>query len=331
MDEPTGGNPAPRVVAAADASVLAQAEAARRPRAAKRLGLFQTDLTHAVNAIVPIASAFMVTAAGIMELQRRPKASARRVGPTRIERDETAVMAVPPLAAADTACAAMETARRPRAAARAETLRREHAPRSVLHPEQVGAFALLPTQDETERAFASWRAGGVTTSPNAVTLDTDFAQLKASLSSAHLAVEPPADPFAALERMLDVHMSSSPSSRGGSLRGASGFSGTTSSRGGSTRGASAFSHTRRGGSRHGAGSANSERDAPREAVSSGNVVPRIVHCSLESDGVVCRVDDDECLVDDDSECGVVARVAIDGVNGKVAALALSNAMRAHRV
>jgi hypothetical protein len=60
-------------------------------------------------------------------------------------------------------------------------------------------------------------------------------------------------------------------------------------------------------------------------------VPRIVHCSLESDGVVCRVDDDECLVDDDSECGVVARVAIDGVNGKVAALALSNAMRAHRV
>ena len=300
-DEPMSDS---KPVADLDASVYQKMEASRRPRAAQRLGLFQSELPALVQVVAPMAKSVMDTAAGAMEASRRPKAKTKTFG---IQYDKLQWNNVQSVANADTAYAQMEQTRRPHAAARAEKLRRVNAPRSILHPEQVGSFALdtdTIQEYEAERAFAKWRAGGVEREDVSASTFDEFEQLKQSLSQQQLA--PEVDPFSALERMLETHLQSpmSPDSRGGSTRGANSFSGTTS-RGGSTRGASAFLHTRRGGSRHGS-SANLERDAI-----AGNVVARRVHCSVEkNDDVVCRLDDE-----------VVERVNRNGVDAKVRALA----------
>lgn len=310
---------APRAtpIPSCDGALVARMEQSRRVKAAKRLGLFVTSdvfVDAAFEAVAPLA--FAGTAAAEMERARRPRAAARLASLSAIDAslEMSPVVSVAGAALADTACARMEQARRPRAAARAEKLSRLNAPRSMLHPEHVGAFAM--DADETidaERAFAEWRTHGGWTADETPEEDEKLAMdelesLKASASASRLA--PETDPFAALERMLETHLrgpsASSPRAGG---------SGTTS-RGGSTRGAgayasayaSAFMHTSRSRSNLNS-SANLEREGSTHR---GNVIPRRVRCSLEDADVVCRVDDSD---------EVVERVARDGVEAKMAALA----------
>ena len=315
---------APRAtpVPSCDGALVARMEQSRRVKAAKRLGLFVASdvfVDAAFEAVAPLAPPFAGTAAAEMERARRPRAAARLASLSAVDAslEMSPVVSVAGAALADTACARMEQARRPRAVARAEKLRRLNAPRSMLHPEHVGAFAM--DADETsdaERAFAEWRTHGGWTADETPEEDEKLAMdelesLKASASASRLA--PETDPFAALERMLETHLrglsASSPRAGG---------SGATS-RGGSTRGAgayasayaSAFMHTSRSRSNlngHGS-SANLEREGSTHR---GNVVPRRVRCSLEDADVVCRVDDSD---------EVVERVARDSVEAKIAALA----------
>ena len=325
MDAPRA--PRATLVPACDGSVLASLETSRRVKAARRLGLFvptlPRDIEPAVEAAVPLAPPFASTAAAEMERIRRPRAAARRAAGD--------VVSAPPAervassaasrgaALADTACARMERARRPRAAARADSQVRANAARSILHPEHVGAFAMAgDAERDAERAFADWRSHGGWTVGEKDSLETNSLEMDAlesfkSAASASRTV-PETDPFATLERMLETHLRapSAASPRGGG-------SGTTS-RGGSTRGAgayagayaSAFMHSSRSRSSltlsgHGS-SANLEREGSTHR---GNVVPRRVHCSLEDADVVCRAEDGD----------EVERVARDGVEAKIAALA----------
>lgn len=309
---------APRAmpVPSCDGALVARMEQSRRVKAAKRLGLFVTSDVFVDAAFEAVAPPFAGTAAAEMERTRRPRAAARLASLSAVDAslEMSPVVSVAGAALADTACARMEQARRPRAAARAEKLSRLNAPRSMLHPEHVGAFAM--DADETidaERAFAEWRTHGGWTADETPEEDEKLAMdelesLKASASASRLA--PETDPFAALERMLETHLrgpsASSPRAGG---------SGTTS-RGGSTRGAgayasayaSAFMHTSRSRSNLNS-SANLEREGSTHR---GNVIPRRVRCSLEDADVVCRVDDSD---------EVVERVARDGVEAKMAALA----------
>ena len=344
MDAPRAPRAAP--VPACDGELVARMEASRRGKAARRLGLFQTrpgaiDAIDAVLALAPLRLAG-AGAAAEMERRRRPRAAARWArgrhrahsvmdSSEALEQDPHGISGV---SLADTACARMERARRPRAAARAETLRLEKAPRSILHPEHVGAFAMeddAATRD-AERAFAEWRSHGGWRAgiedthitgplepplepPLESPLSVDKAVDKAARGSASASAAPETDPFAALERALETRLRFP--SRGASSPRAGG-SGTTS-RGGSTRGASAyasayasaFMHTSRSRSSisgHGS-SANLEREG---STLRGNAVPRRVRCSLEDSDVVCRADDGD---------EVVERVAREDVEAKIAALA----------
>ena len=310
----THARAAPTPVPSCDGALVARMEQSRRVKAAKRLGLFVASdvfVDAAFEAVAPLAPPFAGTAAAEMERARRPRAAARLASLSAVDAslEMSPVVSVAGAALADTACARMEQARRPRAVARAEKLRRLNAPRSMLHPEHVGAFAM--DADETsdaERAFAEWRTHGgwtadETPEENEKLAMDELESLKASASASRLA--PETDPFAALERMLETHLrgpsASSPRAGG---------SGATS-RGGSTRGAGAFMHTSRSRSNlngHGS-SATLEREGSTHRA---NVVPRRVRCSLEDADVVCRVDDSD---------EVVERVARDSVEAKIAALA----------
>ena len=147
MDAPRSPRATP--VPACDGELVARMEASRRGKAARRLGLFQTRPgvidAETVSALAPrrLAGA---GAAAEMERRRRPRAAARWArGRHRAHSAMDSLKEVPHgisgVSLADTACARMERARRPRAAARAETLRLEKAPCSILHPERVGVFA----------------------------------------------------------------------------------------------------------------------------------------------------------------------------------------------
>ena len=326
MDSPRRATAAPPVPALDD-SVVARLEASRRVRAARRLGLFQTlpsDAECVVEAEVPLALPFASTAAAEMERRRRPRAAAGRAPVSSLPAVDAASAASPGAALADTACARSERARRPRAAARADALARLTAPRSILHPELVGAFAAERDAErdaarDAERAFAAWRSNGgwtadekdslATTSNDSLEMDApEFLKSSASARTPRLET----DPFAALERMLETRLrvpercASSPRAAGGS--------GTTS-RGGSTRGASACSSafTRAPRSRSSLNGHGSSADLEREGSTfRGNAVPRRVRCSLENADVVCRVDDSD---------EVVERVARDSVEAKITALA----------
>jgi len=272
MDAPRAPRATP--VPACDGELVARMEASRRGKAARRLGLFQTrpgaidavDAIDAVSALAPLRLAG-AGAAAEMERRRRPRAAARwargRPGVARSVMDSLKASEQVPgygisgVSLADTACARMERARRPRAAARAETLRLEtleKAPRSILHPEHVGAFAMddAATRD-AERAFAEWRSHGgwsagiedthITTGFEQPPLEPlSFEQPPLSVdkavdkAAASASAAPETDPFAALERALETRLRFP--SRGASSPRAGG-SGTTS-RGGSTRGASAY-------------------------------------------------------------------------------------------
>lgn len=338
MDAPRAPRATP--VPACDGELVARMEASRRGKAARRLGLFQTrpgaiDAIDAVSALAPLRLAGEMGAAAEMERRRRPRAAARWArgrhrAPSPQALEQVPQVGISGVSLADTACARMERARRPRAAARAETLRLEtleKAPRSILHPESVGAFAMddAATRD-AERAFAEWRShGGWSAGIEDTHITTGFEQppLEPPLSvdkavdkaAASASAAPETDPFAALERALETRLRFP--SRGASSPRAGG-SGTTS-RGGSTRGASAyasacasaFMHTSRSRSSisgHGS-SATLEREG---STLRGNAVPRRVRCSLEDSDVVCRADDGD---------EVVERVAREDVEAKIAALA----------
>ena len=332
MDAPRATRATP--IPACDGELVARMEASRRGKAARRLGLFQTrpgaiDAIDAIDAVLALAPLRLAGAgaAAEMERRRRPRAAARWARGRRrarsvmdaSEASEQDPHGISGVSLADTACARMERARRPRAAARAETLRLEKAPRSILHPEHVGAFAMAgDAERDAERAFADWRSHGGWTVGEKDSLETNSLEMDAlesfkSAASASRTV-PETDPFATLERMLETHLRapSAASPRGGG-------SGTTS-RGGSTRGAgayagayaSAFMHSSRSRSSltlsgHGS-SANLEREG---STLRGNAVPRRVRCSLEDSDVVCRAEDGD----------EVERVARDGVEAKIAALA----------
>jgi hypothetical protein len=333
MDAPRAPRATP--VPACDGELVARMEASRRGKAARRLGLFQTRPgaidAETVAELAPPPSFAGAGAAAEMERRRRPRAAARWA---RGRHHAHSVMdsyssysskevphGVSGVSLADTACARMERARRPRAAARAETLRLEKAPRSILHPERVGAFAMddAATRD-AERAFAEWRSHGGWSAGiedthvagfEPASLEPSLSVDKAARGSASASAAPETDPFAALERALETRLRFP--SRGASSPRAGG-SGTTS-RGGSTYGASAyasaFMHTSRSRSSisgHGS-SANLEREG---STLRGNAVPRRVRCSLEDSDVVCRADDGD---------EVVERVARDDVEAKIAALA----------
>ena len=334
MDAPRSPRATP--VPACDGELVARMEASRRGKAARRLGLFQTRPgvidAETVSALAPRGLAG-AGAAAEMERRRRPRAAARWArGRHRAHSAMDSLKEVPHgisgVSLADTACARMERARRPRAAARAETLRLEKAPCSILHPERVGVFAMddAATRD-AERAFAEWRSHGGWSAgiegiedthvagPLEPPLEPPLSVDKAARGSASASAAPETDPFAALERALETRLRFP--SRGASSPRAGG-SGTTS-RGGSTRGASAyasayasaFMHTSRSRSSisgHGS-SANLEREG---LTLRGNAVPRRVRCSLEDSDVVCRADDGD---------EVVERVARDDVEAKIAALA----------
>ena len=341
MDAPRAPRATP--VPACDGELVARMEASRRGKAARRLGLFQTrpgaiDAIDAVSALAPLRLAGEMGAAAEMERRRRPRAAARWArgrhrAPSPQALEQVPQVGISGVSLADTACARMERARRPRAAARAETLRLEKAPRSILHPEHVGAFAMddAATRD-AERAFAEWRSHGgwsagiedthITTGFEQPPLEPlSFEQPPLSVdeavdkAAASASAAPETDPFAALERALETRLRFP--SRGASSPRAGG-SGTTS-RGGSTRGASAyasayasaFMHTSRSRSSisgHGS-SANLEREG---STLRGNAVPRRVRCSLEDSDVVCRADDGDEIVE---------RVAREDVEAKIAALA----------
>ena len=329
MDAPRAPRATP--VPACDGELVARMEASRRGKAARRLGLFQTrpgaiDAIDAVSALAPLRLAGEMGAAAEMERRRRPRAAARWArgrhrAPSPQALEQVPQVGISGVSLADTACARMERARRPRAAARAETLRLEKAPRSILHPERVGAFAMddAATRD-AERAFAEWRSHGGWSAGiedthvagfEPASLEPSLSVDKAARGSASASAAPETDPFAALERALETRLRFP--SRGASSPRAGG-SGTTS-RGGSTYGASAyasaFMHTSRSRSSisgHGS-SANLEREG---STLRGNAVPRRVRCSLEDSDVVCRADDGD---------EVVERVAREDVEAKIAALA----------
>lgn len=301
-------------------------EARRRPVAAKRVGIpvasEAADVSPTLDVLDMLAKAnrpalsFVATPAGAMEASRRPKAASRAspsLRPSKVVRKET-----PAPSLADTAWAAMEAKRRPRAARRAAKLREiddadfvgQH---SVLHPEQVGEFALDADQ---LKEHAAWRlrmvndavdeAGDKMLAATDRAL-SDLARLNLDKDAAAKAAAGDApNPFASLERMLDARMSSeSPSSRGGSLRGAANFPRRGSSAG-LARGASATNLQRCG------SNANMSNH-------SGNIIPRDVnrpsrvHCAVESGGeVVCRLDDSG---------DVVLTVEPDRVSEKMEALA----------
>ena len=241
------------------------------------------------------AQSFIATAAGAMEMSRRPKA-ARRVSPA--IRPSKVRKETPAPNLADTAWAAMEARRRPRATKRAAKLRDSVdgdfvGHHSVLHPEQVGEFAL----DANQLAeHAAWRlrmvnaaveeAGDKVLAAMTDRALSDLARLNLDKDAAAKTAGGDApNPFAALERMLDARMSSeSPSSRGASHRGGANFP---------RRGSSADLA-------RGASASNLQRCGSNANMSnvSGNILardvnrPSRVHCAVESGGeVVCRVDD----------------------------------------
>ena len=210
-------------------------EARRRPVAAARVGVSVASEAAGVSPTLDVldvlakanrpAQSFIATAAGAMEMSRRPKA-ARRVSPA--IRPSKVRKETPAPNLADTAWAAMEARRRPRATKRAAKLRDSVdgdfvGQHSVLHPEQVGEFAL----DANQLAeHAAWRLRMVNAAVDeagdkvlAAMTDralSDLARLNLDKDAAAKTAGGDApNPFAALERMLDARMSSeSPSSRG---------------------------------------------------------------------------------------------------------------------
>lgn len=280
-------------------------EARRRPVAAARVGVSVASEAAGVSPTLDVldvlakanrpAQSFVATAAGAMEMSRRPKA-ARRVSPA--IRPSKVRKETPAPNLADTAWAAMEARRRPRATKRAAKLRDSVdgdfvGQHSVLHPEQVGEFAL----DANQLAeHAAWRLRMVNAAVDeagdkvlAAMTDralSDLARLNLDKDAAAKTAGGDApNPFAALERMLDARMSSeSPSSRGASHRGGANFP---------RRGSSADLA-------RGASASNLQRCGSNANMSnvSGNILardvnrPSRVHCAVESGGeVVCSVDD----------------------------------------
>ena len=162
---------------------------------------------------------------------------------------------------------------------RARRAREASAPRSILHPEMVGEFAVRPRRltlddalDKNLVALARMDVSGGGDSPTA---------------------------FATLERMLDARIAlaaeTPPGSRGGSLRGAANFRKTNSSASLST----SRGHLARCDSKSGMADA------------AANVVARAsrVRCEVEGEGgdVVCRIDGDVLEVMEPER--VAARVA----------------------
>ena len=203
-------------------------EARRRPVAAARVGVSVASEAAGVSPTLDVldvlakanrpAQSFIATAAGAMEMSRRPKA-ARRVSPA--IRPSKVRKETPAPNLADTAWAAMEARRRPRATKRAAKLRDSVdgdfvGQHSVLHPEQVGEFAL----DANQLAeHAAWRLRMVNAAVDeagdkvlAAMTDralSDLARLNLDKDAAAKTAGGDApNPFAALERMLDARMSS---------------------------------------------------------------------------------------------------------------------------
>jgi hypothetical protein len=155
------------------------------------------------------------------------------------------------------------------------------APRSILHPEMVGEFAVRPRR---------------------LTLDDALDKNLAALARTDVSGGPEPDgaaAFATLERMLDARIAlateTPPGSRGGSLRGAANFRKTNSSASLSTsRGRVARCDSKSG-----------------MADAAANVVARAsrVRCEVEGEGgdVVCRIDGDVLEVMEPER--VAARVA----------------------
>ena len=268
-------------------------ERARRPRAARRLAAERlAPHEHHLASAAVVGPSFASTAAGALEATRRSRAAKRLrvssqdrafaeflLGGAAAADSSRSSSRAPAPALADTAFAAMESARRPRAAMRARRALEASAPRSILHPEMVGEFAVRPRRltlddalDKNLAALARMDVSGGGDSPTA---------------------------FATLERMLDARIAlaaeTPPGSRGGSLRGAANFRKTNSSASLST----SRGHLARCDSKSGMADA------------AANVVARAsrVRCEVEGEGgdVVCRIDGDVLEVMEPER--VAARVA----------------------